>query len=58
MQVSRVDKTAALLKMPQNKIRLILGGYHWSNMEEQVMVAKKAGYGVMYKNGGDISVQF
>jgi hypothetical protein len=58
MQGRRIQKTAALLQVPWDKIRLFLGGYHWTQMEDLVFSSRECGYGVLYKDGTDISVEF
>jgi hypothetical protein len=58
MQHKRIQKTAALLQVPQDKVRLFLGGYHWTRMEETTALSRKCGYGMLYEDGSDISVEF
>ena len=58
MQARRIQKTAALLQVPRDEIRLFIGGYHWTQMEDLIELSRECGYGVLYDDGTDISVDF
>ena len=47
-----------MFKSHRTKFVCFLGGYHWTQMEDQVLSARECGYGVMYEDGMDISVEF
>jgi hypothetical protein len=57
-QRKRITKSAGLLNVARDKVRLFLGGYFWENMENKIELARILGYGVLFEDGTDISVRF
>ena len=51
-----MQKTATLLGVPLDKIKLFLAGVLWEDGFRTMEVTQRIGYGVMYQSGSDISV--
>jgi len=55
-QGERLEKTANLLGVQVDKIKLFLAGVLWEDGFRTMKVAQRIGYGVMYESGSDVAV--
>jgi hypothetical protein len=39
-------------------VKLFIGGHFWDNFDDDIRMAKQLGYGVLFENGADISVEW
>lgn len=55
-QLARMAKSMNTLK-PQGPGKAFVAAEKWENSDETQTVALRLGYGVLYKNGADLSVR-
>jgi hypothetical protein len=55
-QPDRMQKTAQVLGVTTDKLRLFLAGECWDDGKHVVQLAQRAGYSVLYESGSDLTV--